>query len=193
MDNPQYRGVSSSAWPNLGISLRCSFRSVPSGCHLVGCCDWHFSQVQKTQSTKVTWRTFLPVGVHQFSHRALCKVSISLSVLRQPAHQIALPAGALPSLNRASCPSAVSSSLWRIERLRIVWHSQCQFAFWRLAKGIEARRTSLQHREFSLQGFSMKTVPSGKAHWPNWLVKLTPTGPACWYPPLRSGAPYLGR
>jgi hypothetical protein len=28
---------------------------------------------------------------------------------------------------------------------------------------------------------------------PNWLVKLTPTGAACWYPPLRSGAPYLGR
>ena len=25
---------------------------------------------------------------------------------------------------------------------------------------------------------------------PNWLVKLTPTGCACWYPPLRSGAAY---
>jgi hypothetical protein len=25
------------------------------------------------------------------------------------------------------------------------------------------------------------------------LVKLTPTGSACWYPPLRSGAAYRGR
>ena len=28
---------------------------------------------------------------------------------------------------------------------------------------------------------------------PNCLVKLTPTGSACWYPPLRSGAAYRGR
>jgi hypothetical protein len=28
---------------------------------------------------------------------------------------------------------------------------------------------------------------------PNCLVKLTPTGSACWYPPLRYGATYRGR
>jgi len=28
---------------------------------------------------------------------------------------------------------------------------------------------------------------------PNCLVKLTPTGAACWCPPLRFGAAYRGR
>ena len=132
-------------------------------------------------------------GISQLVHLVHCKVSISPSVLRQPAHPIALPAGASPSLNLAVRPAAASSSIWWIERPRIVWHSLCQFAFWRFAKGIETWRTSLQSWEFSLQGFLMKTVPSGKAHWPNWLVKLTPTGSACWYPPLRCGAAYRGR
>jgi hypothetical protein len=115
-----------------------------------------------------------PFGVTLLVHRALCKVSISPSVLRQPAHPMALLAGASPPLNLAACPAAVSSSLWWIERLRIVWHSQCQFAFWRFAKGFEARRTSLQPREFSLQGFVMQSVPFCKARWPNGSVKLTP-------------------
>ena len=145
--------------------------------------------VRGTASLNKVW----PFGVHQVVHRVLCKVSIAPSVLRQPAHQSALHLGCSPSLNLAACPAAVSSSVWWIESSSIVWHSQCQFAFWRFAKGIESRSTSLQSREFSLQGFSMKTVPSGKAHWPNWLVKLTPTGPACWFPPLRCGAAYLGR
>jgi hypothetical protein len=142
-----------------------------------------------TASLNKVW----PFGVSQVGHRVLCKVSIAPSVLRQPAHQSALHLGGSPSLNPAACPAAVSSSVWWIERLQFVWHSQYQFAFWRFAKGIETWRTSLQSREFSLQGFSMKTVPSGKALWPNWLVKLTPTGSACWCPPLRSGAAYLGR
>ena len=142
-----------------------------------------------TASLNKVW----PFGVSRFGHRVLCKVSIAPSVLRQPAHRTALHPGGSPSLNPAACPAAVSSSVLWIERLQFVWHSQCQFAFWRFAKGIEDRRTSLQPREFSLQGFSMKTVPSGKAHGPNWLVKLTPTGCACWCPPLRSGAAYLGR
>lgn len=126
-----------------------------------------------------------PFGVSQFVHRALCKVSISLSVLRQPAHQIALPVGASPSLNLAACPSAVSSSFVRIGRLQIVWHSQCQFAFWRFAKGIEHRGTGLQPREFSLQGLSSafgRLPHSSSGHQPNGSVKLTPTGPACWFP-----------
>jgi hypothetical protein len=115
-----------------------------------------------------------PFGVTLLVHRALCKVSIWPSVLRQPAYPIALPAGDSPPLNRAACPAAVSSSLWWIEMPQIVWHSQCTFAFWRFANGFEARRTSLQYREFSLQGFTIQAVPSGKAHWPNSTVKLTP-------------------
>jgi hypothetical protein len=41
--------------------------------------------------------------------------------------------------------------------------------------------------------YSFPQQSSMSRSWPNWLVKLTPTGCACWYPPLRSGAPYLGR
>jgi hypothetical protein len=134
-----------------------------------------------------------PFGFHTLVHRVLCNVSISLSVLRQPAHQMALLAGASPSLNLAACPTAVSSSSVRIGRLRIVWHSHCQFAFWRFAKGIEDRRTSLQLREFSLQGFTIQAVPSGKALWPNWLVKLTQKLRFCSLRASHSGAAYLGR
>ena len=132
-------------------------------------------------------------GISQLVHLVHCKFSISPSVLRQPAHQNALHPGASPPLNLAVRPAAASSSVWWIESSSIVWHSQCQFAFWRFAKGIETWRTSLQSRELSLQGFSMKSVPSGKAHGPNWLVKLTPTGSACWCPPLRYGAAYRWR
>jgi hypothetical protein len=65
-----------------------------------------------------------PFGVHAFVNRVLCQFSISPSVLRQPAHQMALLAGGSPSLNWAACPTAVSSSFWWIERLQIVWHSE---------------------------------------------------------------------
>jgi hypothetical protein len=142
-----------------------------------------------TASLNKVW----PFGVSQFVHRALRKVSIAPSVLRQPAHQSALRLGASPSLNLAVRPAAASSSVWWIERLRFVWHSQCQFAFWRFAKSIESRGSSLRSREFSLQGFSMKTVPSGKAHGPNWLVKLTQKLRFCSLHASHSGAAYLGR
>jgi hypothetical protein len=38
-----------------------------------------------------------PFGIHALVHRALCQGSISLSVLRQPAHQIAAPKCHAPS------------------------------------------------------------------------------------------------
>ena len=76
-----------------------------------------------------------------------------------------------------------------------IWHHLWRFAFWHLAKGIEARRTSLQQWEFSLQGFSMKSVLSGTVHWPKCLVKLTPARaglvPSTRFAPY--GAAYLER
>jgi hypothetical protein len=105
-------------------------------------------------------------------HRVFGNGSIWLSVLRQPAVQLALQCGGWSSLNRAVRPAAVSSPLVAIARLQIVWHSLCQFAFWRFAKGIETRRTSLQPREFSLQGFFNQAVPSSNARWPNGSFNL---------------------
>jgi hypothetical protein len=67
---------------------------------------------------------------------------------------------------------AVSSPLVAIAGLKIVWHSLCEFAFWRFAKGIEVRGMSLQYREFSLQGFVKQSVPFGNARWPNGSFNL---------------------
>ena len=47
-------------------------------------------------------------------------------------------------------------------------------------------RYQQKHREYQVQ-------QAASAPQPNCLVKLTPTGSACWYPPLRSGAAYRGR
>ena len=115
------------------------------------------------------------------------------SVLRQPAHQQAVPKchaplpGWLPVLRQSAhhfggLKGCQSSGIVSASLLSGV-----------LPKALKLGAQAFNHGSSALQGFSMKTVPSGKAHWPNWLVKLTPTGPACWYPPLRSGAPYLGR
>ncbi|MGB4911735.1 MAG: hypothetical protein WBO95_06285 [Candidatus Dechloromonas phosphoritropha] len=43
-----------------------------------------------------------------------------------------------------------------------------------LPKALKRDAQTVQQREFSLQSFSMKSGPSGKAHWPNSTVKLTP-------------------
>ena len=47
-------------------------------------------------------------------------------------------------------------------------------------------RYQQKHRGYQVQ-------QAASAPQPNCLVKLTPTGSACWYPPLRSGAAYRGR
>jgi hypothetical protein len=72
-----------------------------------------------TEALNKVW----PFGITSTVHLIQCQVSISPSVLRQPAHPIALPAGASPSLNLAVRPAAASSSILWIESPQIVWHS----------------------------------------------------------------------
>jgi len=49
------------------------------------------------------------------------------------------------------------------------------------------------YEPLSAKTWGYQVQQAASAPQPNCLVKLTPTGSACWYPPLRSGAAYRGR